>query len=99
MANQQLISAQAPELITLCRWAETTEDQLVGWAMLVGERVVAYVPEHPRIAGGSLLNTYMSLDNAERLLAYAGIHSVREWAALLDEPAGGQRATDPRARR
>lgn len=93
------LGAQAPELIALCRWDETTEHRLVGWAMLVAERVIAYVPEHPRIAGGSLLNTYSSLDSADRLLAYAGIHSVREWATLLDEPADGQHAINPNASR
>jgi hypothetical protein len=54
--------------------------------MVVAERVVAYVPEHPRVAGGRLLNTYSSLDCTDRRLAYAGIRAVREWSALSGEP-------------
>ena len=86
MTRQQL-GGTAPELVALCRLDGARQHRVVGWAMVVAERVVAYVPDHPRIAGGTLLNTYSSLDSADRLLAYAGIHSVREWSALLEPPA------------
>ena len=82
----QRLSRQAPELVALCRVDGAGSDRVIGWAMVVAERVVAYVPEHPRIPGGTLLNTYSSLDSADRRLAYAGIHSVRDWSALLSEP-------------
>ena len=95
--TRQKLGDTAPELVALCRFDETRNRRIVGWAMLVAERVVAYVPEHPLIAGGGLLNTYSSLDNADRLLAYAGIRSVREWSALLDEPAAEQHKTEPTA--
>lgn len=109
MAKQQL-GRQAPELVALCQVNEcrlnesrlnegrldrARQRRVVGWAMLVAERVVAFVPEHPRIPGGLLLNTYSSLDSTDRLLAYAGIHSVREWSALLDEPPAQRRTTSP----
>ncbi|MGH3906750.1 MAG: hypothetical protein ACRDTE_21605 [Pseudonocardiaceae bacterium] len=94
MIRQQL-GGKAPELVALCRSDQARKHRVVGWAMVVAERVVAYVPEHPRIPGGSLLNTYSSLDSADRLLAYAGIHSVREWSALLDEPAARPAAANP----
>ncbi|MGH4016763.1 MAG: hypothetical protein ACRDSL_23085 [Pseudonocardiaceae bacterium] len=94
MISQQL-GRQAPELVALCQLDETRHRQVVGWAMVVAERVVAYVPEHPRLAGRTLLNTYLSLDSADRQLAYAGIHSVRDWSALLDEPAATRCATNP----
>ncbi|MGH4016777.1 MAG: hypothetical protein ACRDSL_23160 [Pseudonocardiaceae bacterium] len=74
---------------------EARQHRVVGWAMVVAERVVAYVPEEPRIPGGALLNTYSSLDSADQLLAYAGIHSVREWSALLGEPAARRAAASP----
>ncbi|HEX2297927.1 MAG TPA: hypothetical protein VHH34_05320 [Pseudonocardiaceae bacterium] len=94
MTRQQLGGAP-PELVALCRLDETRNRRIVGWAMLVAERVVAYVPEHPRIAGGGLLNTYSSLDSVDRLLAHAGIHSVREWPELLSENLAEQRPTNP----
>ncbi len=94
MTRQQL-GRQAPELVALCGLDKARNHRVVGWAMVVAERVVAYVPEHPRIAGGALLNTYSSLDAADRLLAYAGIHSVQEWSALISEPPDRQRATTP----
>ena len=59
-------------------------EQVVGWAMMVAERVVAYVPERHGAIGTGLLNTYSSLDAADRMLAYAGIHPVRDWSTQLD---------------
>lgn len=93
--TRQRLGGTAPELVALCRLDGVRKHRVVGWAMVVAERVVAYVPDHPRIAGGALLNTYSSLDSADRLLAYAGIHSVREWSALLGEPPAEQSATNP----
>jgi hypothetical protein len=84
---RERLACTAPELAALCALDRARRRRVVGWAMLVGERVVAYVPDHPRIAGGTLLNTYSSLDATDRLLAYADIRSVRDFSALLDRPA------------
>ncbi|HEU0086799.1 MAG TPA: hypothetical protein VFQ77_03990 [Pseudonocardiaceae bacterium] len=91
MTSQQ-VGGTAPEVVALCESDEAGSARVVGWAMVTG-RVVAYVPDHPLLAGRELLNTYSSLDSVTRRLAYAGIYPVRDWAALLDgsparRPAG-----------
>lgn len=92
MSSRQ-VGRTAPELVALCRWDEARDRQVVGWAMVVAERVVAYVPHHPRLPGGGLLNTYSSLDCADRRLAHAGIHAVRDWPTMLGEhPTGHEQA-------
>lgn len=93
--TRQKLGSTAPELVALCRFDEARSRPIVGWAMLVAERVVVYIPEHSRIAGGALLNTYSSLDSADRLLAHAGIHSVQQWPALLSGNLAEQRPTNP----
>ncbi|MGH3912771.1 MAG: hypothetical protein ACRDTC_05085 [Pseudonocardiaceae bacterium] len=85
--TRQRLDRAAPEVVALCQRDNAGNDHVVGWAMLIAERVVAYVPDHPRIGGYMLLNTYLSLDTADRRLAYLGIRSVRDWSALLAEPA------------
>ena len=93
--TRQQSGGTAPELVALRRFDEARNRRIVGWAMLVAERVVVYVPEHPRVAGGTLLNSYSSLDSADRLLAHAGIHSVREWPPLLGESLTEQQPANP----
>ena len=83
MIGHQL-SREAPELIALCRVDDAGIEQVVGWAMMVAERVVAYVPERRGAIGTGLLNTYSSLDAADRMLAYAGIRPVLDWTTQLN---------------
>jgi hypothetical protein len=82
MANPQ-VGCKPPELVALCRLNGAEKDQIVGWAMVLTERVVAYVPDRNGVIGSGLCNTYSSLDNADRLLAFAGIYPVQDWSALV----------------
>ncbi|MGH3795436.1 MAG: hypothetical protein ACRDSP_11145 [Pseudonocardiaceae bacterium] len=71
MTSQQLGCA-VPEVIALRRFDD--DDEVAGWAMVIGKRVVAYVPERFGVIGTGLHNTYSSLDSANRLLRYAGLY-------------------------
>ena len=70
---------EAPEVVALCREDEAGKKQVVGWAMVLGERMVAYVPGTG--ADTPLLNAFSSPDSAERILGYADIYPVCDWSA------------------
>jgi hypothetical protein len=76
-----------PEVIALRRISDDDEDPVAGWAMVIGGRVVAYVPARPEIVGSGLLSTYSSLDAADRVLGYAGLYPDTDWSPPGERPA------------
>ncbi len=64
-----------PELVALCREGEDGEEQVAGWAMVLADQVVGYVPGRAGI--GAATYRFESLDSAEWLLGYSGIYPVR----------------------
>ncbi|HEU0086801.1 MAG TPA: hypothetical protein VFQ77_04000 [Pseudonocardiaceae bacterium] len=78
MTTQQ-VGHTAPEVVALCGLDTAQQERVVGWAMLVANRVVTYIPDHPRLPGGMLLTTFSSLDAVDRELGHADIYSVRDW--------------------
>lgn len=77
----------APQVIALCRLDEAGSDQLAGWGMVLPEteKVVAYVPSRTATSTG-LLETYSSLDAADRMLSYAGLYPVTDLSTLPGAP-------------
>lgn len=78
MSSQKL--SDPPELVALCRENEDGEEQVAGWAMVLPDRVVGYVPD--RTGAGAAAYTFESLDSAEWLLGYSGIYPVRDRATV-----------------
>ncbi|MGH3769064.1 MAG: hypothetical protein ACRDTX_28595 [Pseudonocardiaceae bacterium] len=70
MTGQKL--SDPPELVALCRNGEDGEVEVAGWAMVLADQVVGYVPG--RVGGAAY--TFESLDSAEWVLGYSGIYPV-----------------------
>ncbi len=70
-----------PELVPLCGEGEDGEEQVVGWAMLVADHVVAYLPDSD--GTGAATYTCESLDSAEWILGYSDIYPVRDRATVV----------------
>jgi hypothetical protein len=68
-----------PELVALCRENEDGGEQVAGWAMVLADRVVGYVPDRKGLGAGAY--TFESLDSAEWILGYSGIFPVRQRGA------------------
>lgn len=73
MTDQKL--GDPPELVALCRENEDGEEQVAGWAMVLPDRVVGYVPDRNGL--GVVAYTFESLDSAEWILGYSGIYPRR----------------------
>lgn len=67
-----------PELVALCRQSEDGLEEVAGWAMVLADHVVGYVPD--RSGAGSAAYTFESLDSAEWILGYSGIYPIRDRA-------------------
>jgi hypothetical protein len=78
MSVQKL--SDPPELVPLCQEDEDGEEQVAGWAMVLADHVVAYVPDESGFGAASY--TFDSLDNAEWLLGYSGIYPARDRATV-----------------
>ena len=65
-----------PELVALCREGEDGQQEVAGWAMMLADHVVGYVPD--RAGDGAASYTFESLDSAEWILGYSGIYPVRD---------------------
>lgn len=63
-----------PELVALCRENEDGEEQVAGWAMVLADQVVGYVPDP---TGAGVAYTFESLDSAEWILGYSGLYPRR----------------------
>ncbi|MDQ3150435.1 MAG: hypothetical protein M3R63_01505 [Actinomycetota bacterium] len=63
---------EAPGVVALWRQEGDGEEEVAGWAMVLADRVVAYVPD--RVGVGAMLSTFSSMNSAERVLAYADIY-------------------------
>jgi hypothetical protein len=70
MTDQKL--GDPPELVALCRENEDGEELVAGWAMVLADRVVGYVPD--RDGFGARAYTFESLDSAECILGYSGLY-------------------------
>jgi hypothetical protein len=80
MTGQELCCV-APRTVALYRENDTGQEEMAGWAMVLGERVVAYVPGRDSVNTG-LLNAFSSQTCAERILGYAGLYPFRGWLTL-----------------
>lgn len=67
-----------PELVALCRLSEDGQEEVAGWAMVLPDNVVGYVPD--REGDGAASYTFQSLDPAEWILGYSDIYPVRDLA-------------------
>ena len=67
-----------PELVALCREGEDGQEEVAGWAMVLPDQVVGYVPS--RTGAGAASYTFESLDCAAWLLGYSGLYPVRDVA-------------------
>ncbi|HEY3894489.1 MAG TPA: hypothetical protein VGL88_03880 [Pseudonocardiaceae bacterium] len=65
-----------PELVALCREGKDGQEEVAGWAMVLADHVVGYVPD--RSGGGAASYTFESLESATWLLGYSGIYPVRD---------------------
>ncbi|MGH3972650.1 MAG: hypothetical protein ACRDS9_04925 [Pseudonocardiaceae bacterium] len=65
-----------PELVALCREGEDGEEQVAGWAMVLADQVVGYIPDSTGF--GAATYAFESLDCAELILGYADIYPRRE---------------------
>ncbi len=85
-----------PELVALCWEDEDGEEQVAGWAMVLDDHVVGYVPD--RSGGGAAAYTFESLDSAEWILGYSGLYPLGlrglpglthrpHWHGMLESPA------------
>jgi len=73
------MDTHTPELVALCREDEDGEEQVAGWAMVLADQVVGYVPD--RTGAGAAVYTFESLDSAEWILGYSGIYPLRQWGS------------------
>lgn len=78
MTEQKL--SDPPELVALCREDEDGEERVAGWAMVLADQVVGYIPD--RIGAGAATYTFESLDSAEWILGYSGIYPARDRATV-----------------
>ncbi|MGH3835050.1 MAG: hypothetical protein ACRDSF_05025 [Pseudonocardiaceae bacterium] len=76
-----------PELVALCREDEDGEEQVAGWAMVLTDHVVGYVPDRSGV--GAATYTFESLDSAEWILGYSGIYPRRGHGSQGREEGGG----------
>ncbi|MGH3670284.1 MAG: hypothetical protein ACRDSH_06565 [Pseudonocardiaceae bacterium] len=76
MTGQKL--SDPPQLVALCREGDDGQEEVAGWAMVLPDQVVGYVPD--RTGSGAASYTFESLDNAEWILGYSGIYPVRDLA-------------------
>ena len=74
MTEHQL--SDRPELVALCRESEDGQEQVAGWAMVLADRVVGYVPDRSGIGAASY--NFESLDSAAWILGCSGIYPVRD---------------------
>jgi hypothetical protein len=68
-------AADPPELVPLCRASADGQEEVAGWAMVLADQVVGYVPDRSGAGGASY--TFESLDSAAWLLGHSGIYPVR----------------------
>lgn len=68
------IEKARPEVVPLCR-CDGDEERIVGWAMMLPERVVTYVRCRD---GRPMINVVSSLARAERILDAAEIYPLPE---------------------
>ena len=73
-----------PELVALCREDEDGKEQVAGWAMVLADHVVGYVPDRAGVGAASY--TFESLDSAEWILGYSDIYLVTDLSALPGAP-------------
>ncbi|HEV7451499.1 MAG TPA: hypothetical protein VGO16_08940 [Pseudonocardiaceae bacterium] len=78
------MNTQTPEVIALCRLDEDGEQQVAGWAMVLADRVVGYVPD--RAGVGAATYDFESLDSAEWILGYVGLYPVTDLSTLPGAP-------------
>lgn len=76
-----------PELVALCREDEGGEERVAGWAMVLADQVVGYVPDRSGV--GAAAYTFESLDSAEWILGYSGIYPLRLQASQDRGDTGG----------
>lgn len=76
-----------PELVALCREDEDGAEQVAGWAMVLADHVVGYVPD--RSGAGAAAYDFESLEAAEWLLGYAGIYPRRSQGPEIADEGGG----------
>jgi len=74
------MNTQTPELVALCRDDEDGEQQVAGWAMVLADRVMCFVPD--RVGVGAATYDFESLESADRMLSYAGIYPVADLSTL-----------------
>lgn len=79
MSEQKL--SDPPQLVALCEWDDDDEEQVVGWAMVLPDQVVGYIPG-PEGGGGASTYTFASLDSAELILSYSGTYPVTDLSTL-----------------
>lgn len=70
MTEQKL--SDPPQLVALCREGEDGQEEIAGWAMVLADHVVGYVPD--RSGTGSAYYTFESLDSAAWILGYSDIY-------------------------
>jgi hypothetical protein len=68
MSEQKL--SDPPQLVALCEEDDDGEEQVVGWAMVLPDQVVGYIPDP--VWGRASTYTFSSLDSAELILGYSG---------------------------
>ncbi len=64
-----------PELVALCREGEDGQEEVAGWAMVLADQVVGYIPDRSGVGGA--VYDFESVDSVACLLGHADIYPRR----------------------